>query len=161
MRGIMPSDITPQIARCMSEADRKAFGLLPKPQDKPQIQNKPKQLEQTNKANHTEREALQVLRLHLLDFEGRTFEVVGHSYTPDWYGNGFAVEVKGEFIHSRDSRILFDAARLAHPELTWIWARKRTKGRAGPRWDIQVFPASKGPDHAKAVSDSVPPRCAG
>lgn len=92
--------------------------------------------------NKTELEATSILRLipESLVFEGRTFSVVGHSYTPDWYGSNIAIEVKAQFIYSRDSRILFDAARLAHPELTWIWARKRTKGKKGKRWDVEIYP---------------------
>jgi hypothetical protein len=140
------TEIPPNILRCMSPSDRAFFtgkatsatpttakqdaknGLLP-----PTPANAP---------NKTEREALHVLRLHLMDFEGRTFtNPGGGTYTPDWYGNGFAVEVKGEHIFDRGSRPKFDAAKAAHPELTWIWARKRTKGRLGPRWEIQVFPS--------------------
>lgn len=78
-------------------------------------------------------------------FEGRSFDVLAgtHSYTPDWWveASRTAVEVKGEHIHSRDSRILFDAARAEYPSVTWIWARKRTSGRKGPRWEIEVYPA--------------------
>jgi hypothetical protein len=68
-----------------------------------------------------------------------------HSYTPDWTRMNDAgwvdamMEVKGEHIHSRDSRILFDAARKEYPNRTWIWARKRTKGKKGPRWEIEVY----------------------
>jgi hypothetical protein len=97
-------------------------------------------------ANATEREAARVLRLpEAMLFEGRTFDVLGgtHSYTPDWWveADRTAVEVKSEHIHSRDSRILFDAARAEYPSVTWIWARKRTRGRKGPRWEIEVYPA--------------------
>jgi hypothetical protein len=98
-------------------------------------------------ANATECEAARVLRLPGLTtlFEGRAFDVLGgtHSYTPDWWveDSRTAVEVKGEHIHSRDSRILFDAARAEYPSVTWIWARKRTRGRKGPRWEIEVYPA--------------------
>ena len=95
--------------------------------------------------NHTELEALAVLRLRNAVFEGRTFEVLNgtHAYTPDWWAPdcATAVEVKGEFLHSRDSRILFDAARKEYPEVTWIWARKRVTGRNGPRWEIEVYHA--------------------
>lgn len=134
-------EIPPNILRCMNPEDRARYGGpgIPPPAMEPQP------AKATTVPNKTETEALDVLRLHLMDFEGRTFDVVGHKYTPDWYGNGFAVEAKGEHIHSRDSRILFDAARLAHPELTWIWARKRTTGRAGKRWEIQIFPAKGTP----------------
>lgn len=99
--------------------------------------------------NKTEIEALAVLGLSRVDstgfyarvsFESETFRVVDHDYTPDWVGRNIAVEVKGEHILSRDSRILFDAARLAHPELTWIWARKRTKGKRGPHWQVEIYP---------------------
>lgn len=91
--------------------------------------------------NHTEQEAFDLLGLlnRGCIYESRTFEVVGHSYTPDWTGPSVAVEVKGEHVHSRDSRILFDAARLAHPELTWIWARKRQGGKKGDRWEVTIW----------------------
>jgi hypothetical protein len=96
--------------------------------------------------NATEAEALRVLRLpDGTAFEGRAFDVLArtHGYTPDWWheGSRTAVEVKGEHIHSRDSRILFDAARAEFPGVTWIWARKRACGRKGPRWEIEVYPA--------------------
>lgn len=91
--------------------------------------------------NQTEQEAFDLLGLlhRGCIYEARTFEVVGHSYTPDWTGPSVAVEVKGEHVHSRDSRILFDAARLAHPELTWIWARKRQGGKKGDRWEVTIW----------------------
>jgi hypothetical protein len=95
--------------------------------------------------NKTEAEFLAIVRAanpalaDTLQFEGRTFDVAFHTYTPDWYGYDTAIEVKGDYIHSRDSRILFDAARHEHPELTWVWARKRAKGRKGPRWEIEVY----------------------
>jgi len=94
--------------------------------------------------NKTELEALRVLDLKDMEFEGRRFAVLGgsHHYRPDFYGSDTAVEVKAEYISSRDSRILFDAARHAHPELTWIWARKRTTGKKGPRWDVEIYPRS-------------------
>jgi len=97
-------------------------------------------------ANTTECLAARVLRLPSSAlFEGRSFDVLGgtHSYTPDWWveDSRTAVEVKGEHIHSRDSRILFDAARAEYPSVTWIWARKRTSGRKGTRWEIEVYPA--------------------
>ena len=132
-------DLTPKMIAAMLPADRQALGIdkaqakYPTPVDTTPTTNAP---------NKTEREALHVLRLHLMDFEGRTFDNPGGGkYTVDWYGNGFAVEVKGEHIFDRGSRPKFDAAKAAHPELTWIWARKRTKGRLGPRWEIQVFPS--------------------
>jgi hypothetical protein len=92
--------------------------------------------------NATEIEARRVLGLEGigLDYESRTFRVVGHDYTPDWCGSGVAIEVKGAFIHSRDGRILFDAARLAHPELKWIWAQKKKGGKKGDRWQVDIWP---------------------
>jgi len=33
---------------------------------------------------------------------------------------GIIVEVKAEYIASRDSRILFDCARVEYPEYTWV-----------------------------------------
>lgn len=78
-------------------------------------------------------------------FEGRTFDICGGArYTPDWVDNlcRVAIEAKGEFIHSRDSRRRFDEAVHLYPDWRWIWARKRTKGRKGPRWEIEVFQPS-------------------
>jgi hypothetical protein len=49
------------------------------------------------------------------------------------------VEVKGEHIHSRDSRIFFDIARTQYPDIVWVWVRKRSKGRKGKRWDIEIY----------------------
>ena len=99
---------------------------------------KPKQ-----QPNHTELEARGILNLECGLFEGRTFSVLGgtHAYTPDWWTGRTAVEVKAEHIHSRDSRILFDAARREYPDVTWVWARKRTTGKKGPRWEIEVYHA--------------------
>jgi hypothetical protein len=70
----------------------------------------------------------------------------GASYTPDFANieRKIAVEVKGEYIHSRDSRRRFDEAKHLNPDWTWIWARKRTAGRKGPRWEIEIYPATKG-----------------
>lgn len=92
--------------------------------------------------NATEAKAAAVLRLPEAIFEGREFCLDnGHNYTPDWWcpEEKIAVEVKSEHIYSRDSRILFDGARMEHPEITWVWARKRKKGRKGPRWEIEVY----------------------
>lgn len=94
--------------------------------------------------NQTEVAALVVLNLEPGDvtFEGRTFPICGGSvYTPDWYDElrMLAVEVKGERIHSRDSRQRFNQAKHLYPGLTWIWCRKRTKGAKGPRWEIEVY----------------------
>jgi len=94
--------------------------------------------------NQTERQALAVLNLREQDmaFEGRTFDVCGGSrYTPDWIDadQGIAIEVKGEHVHSRDSRCRFDEARTLYPSWRWIWIRKRTTGRKGKRWEVEVY----------------------
>jgi hypothetical protein len=77
-------------------------------------------------------------------YEGRKFDILGGAtYTPDWVDTTrlIAIEAKGEFIHSRDSRRRFDEARHLRPDWTWIWARKRA-GRKGNRWEIEIFPAA-------------------
>jgi hypothetical protein len=76
------------------------------------------------------------------EFEGRTFDICGGAtYTPDFVDQAamVAIESKGEFIHSRDSRRRFDEAKHLHPLWTWIWARLRTSGRKGRRWEIEVY----------------------
>ena len=97
--------------------------------------------------NATELEARELLRLHFAEFEGASFSVLDgtHTYTPDWYDEATktAVEVKGEHIHSRDSRIMFDAARKENPDHTWVWIRKRTTGRKGKRWECEIYVAKK------------------
>lgn len=75
-------------------------------------------------------------------FEGRRFDICGGAtYTPDWVDESsrMAIEVKGEHIHSRDSRRRFDEAKHLNPDWTWIWARLRTKGRKGRRWEIEIY----------------------
>lgn len=91
--------------------------------------------------NQTEQEAFDILGLlhRGCIYEVRTFDVVGHKFTPDWTGPDTAVEVKGPHVFSRDSRILFDAARLAHPELTWIWIQKKQGGKKGDRWEATIW----------------------
>ena len=68
-----------------------------------------------------------------------------HSYRPDWVvtwpdGRMECHEVKGEYIHSRDSRILFDTARMDWPQWTFVWARKRKSGE----WQIERNEANHG-----------------
>lgn len=92
--------------------------------------------------NKTELRAKDILRLpEDACFEGRSFKLENHTYTPDWICpvNMIAVEVKGEYIHSRDSRIMFDMARKLYPSYMWIWARNRTSGRKGRRWDVEIY----------------------
>ena len=94
--------------------------------------------------NKTEALCMVVLGYCAEDFtyEGKTFDVCGGGrYTPDWVSEDrqIAIEVKGEHIHSRDSRRRFDEARMIYPGWRWIWARKRTKGRKGMRWDVEVY----------------------
>ena len=100
--------------------------------------------------NATERAALDLLRVLAGGQEagwireGRTFPVLGRrSYTPDWVltGSYVAVEVKGEYVHSRDSAILFDAARHEYPDWTWIWMRRRSKTRMAGGWQVEIWPA--------------------
>ena len=75
-------------------------------------------------------------------FEGRAFDICGGAkYTPDWVDmeTATAIEAKGEHIHSRDSRRRFDEAKHLFPQWTWIWARLRTTGRKGRRWDVEIY----------------------
>jgi len=91
--------------------------------------------------NKTELEARGLFPGRFL-FEGRTFSICGGAtYTPDWVDQetAVAIETKGEFIHSRDSRRRFDEAKHLFPQWSWIWARKRSKGRKGPRWEIEIY----------------------
>lgn len=91
--------------------------------------------------NKTELEAAILFTGHFT-FEGRTFDVCGGArYTPDWVdlGNAVAIEAKGEHIHSRDSRRRFDEAVHLYPGWRWIWARKRTSGRKGLRWEVEIY----------------------
>jgi hypothetical protein len=91
--------------------------------------------------NKTELEAF-ALFPYDFDFEGRVFDICGGArYTPDGVDlkRAVALEAKGEFIHSRDSRRRFDEARTLYPGWTWIWARKRDKGRKGRRWEIEIY----------------------
>ncbi len=79
------------------------------------------------------------------EFEGRTFDICGGAtYTPDGVDKAakVAVEAKGEHIHSRDSRRRFDEAKHLYPDWTWIWARLRTSGRKGRRWEIEIYEAA-------------------
>ena len=111
------------------------------PPAEPRQVPKPKKV---NTPNMTEIDALEILNIsHLsVKFEGRTFGVCGGSrYTPDWIDADqcIAIEVKGEHVYSRDSRCRFDEARTLYPDWRWIWIRKRTKGRKGPRWEVEVY----------------------
>lgn len=92
--------------------------------------------------NATETAALAVLPEGAYHYEAITFGICGGAtYRPDWTDGvrRIAIEVKGEYIHSRDSRRSFNEAKHLHPEWTWIWARLRTKGRKGRRWEIEVY----------------------
>jgi len=91
--------------------------------------------------NKTELEAFALFPYRFV-FEGREFDICGGAkYTPDGVDpeHAVALEAKGEFIHSRDSRRRFDEAKHLYPQWTWIWARKREKGRKGPRWEVEVY----------------------
>jgi hypothetical protein len=91
--------------------------------------------------NKTELEAFALFPYRFV-FEGREFEICGGAkYTPDGVDpeHAVALEAKGEFIHSRDRRRRFDEAKHLYPAWTWIWARKRNKGRKGPRWEVEVY----------------------
>ena len=91
--------------------------------------------------NKTELEAFALFPYRFV-FEGREFEICGGAkYTPDGVDpeHAVALEAKGEFIHSRDSRRRFDEAKHLYPAWTWIWARKRNKGRKGPRWEVEIY----------------------
>jgi len=67
-------------------------------------------------------------------FQSQRFYLAnGHSYRPDWIvvlenGQTQCHEVKGEHIHSRDSKVLFDQARVENPRYFWVWAQKRKEG---------------------------------
>ena len=94
--------------------------------------------------NKTELAALTILNYEPQEvaFEGKTFDICGGCrYTPDWIDElkMVAIEVKAEYIASRDSRRRFDEAKHLHPDWTWIWIRKRTKGRKGRRWEVEVY----------------------
>lgn len=81
------------------------------------------------------------------EYEARSFQICGGAtYRPDWVDQvgRVAIEAKGEFIHSRDSRRRFDEAKHLHADWTWIWARKRTEGKKGKRWEIEVYTAQVG-----------------
>lgn len=91
--------------------------------------------------NKTELAALGLFRGDF-QHEAKSFDIIGGAkYTPDWIDveNKIAIEVKAEFIHSRDSRRRFDEAKYLFPDWTWIWARQRTKGKKGRRWEIEVY----------------------
>ena len=78
-------------------------------------------------------------------YEGMNFDICGgDGYTPDWVDHvgHQCIEVKDEYIRSRDGRRRFLEAKHFHEDWTWIWARKRTTGRKGPRWEIEVYPAT-------------------
>jgi hypothetical protein len=65
----------------------------------------------------------------------RLYLANGHSYRPDfaaWEKCGCVrvYECKGPYIHSRDSKILFDQAATEFPEWRFFWARKN------PTWEI-------------------------
>lgn len=92
--------------------------------------------------NATENGALHILPAFDWVYEGLTFDVAGGGrYTPDWVdvSRRIAVEAKGEHIHSRDSRRRFDEARERYPHWVWIWARRRTCGRKGHRWEVEIY----------------------
>lgn len=94
--------------------------------------------------NKTEAAAMRMFPGTFL-FEGRTFPICGGAkYTPDWVDleAAVAIEVKAEFIHSRDSRRRFDEAKHLFPQWTWIWARKRDKGAKGKRWEVEIYEKS-------------------
>jgi hypothetical protein len=81
--------------------------------------------------NKTESEYRRMLpRYAIVVYEGmRLYLANGHSYRPDWVvrlpvGGIECHEVKGAYIHSRDSRILFDQARQDWPCFAFVWARK-------------------------------------
>ena len=92
-------------------------------------------------ANETERKAVNLFPGNFT-FEGRTFQICGGAkYTPDWVDitTATAIEVKGEFIRSRDGRRRFDEVKYLYPGWTWIWCRLRTSGRKGKRWEIEIY----------------------
>jgi len=77
-------------------------------------------------------------------YEGKTFDIsCACTYTPDWVNETLkiAIEAKGEWIFSRDSRLRFNDAMSRYPEWTFIWARRRTQGKKGKRWEIEVYGA--------------------
>ena len=81
--------------------------------------------------NKTEAEYRRMLPHYaIVVYEGlRLYLANGHSYRPDWIvrlPDGWIEchEVKSAYIHSRDSRILFDQARQDWPCFAFVWARK-------------------------------------
>ena len=119
-------------AKKLGKAKLKKANTMP-PLAKPKRKHGPNKLEE---------EALIWLVLDAYEFEGKKFDICGGAtYKPDWvhHKNKIAVEVKCEYIHSRDSRRRFDEAKHLHPDWTWIWMRKRTKGRKGKRWEIEIY----------------------
>ena len=127
-------------ARCRACA---RDGATDRPNVAPVIPAAKKATDPFNGPNQTER-AARALFPGDWTFEGRTFEICGGArYTPDWVDltAATAIEAKGEFIHSRDSRRRFDEAKHLFPGWTWIWCRLRTKGRKGRRWEIEVYPS--------------------
>jgi len=61
----------------------------------------------------------------------------GHAYRPDWVavtpaGRVTCIEVKGAHVHSRDSRLRFDAARAEWPCFAWVWAQW-----TGSEWRVE------------------------
>jgi hypothetical protein len=90
--------------------------------------------------NDTERRYRRIYLEHLAD-EGafimfqpmRLYLSNGHSYRPDfgvfWTdGRAELHEVKGGYIYSRDSKILFDTARVDYPWWDFVWAQEKKDG---------------------------------
>lgn len=141
---LFPSDVW----RCSCRAYNAA--VLDRCRDCGAMKNNPAIKQSTAKAdirkahspNKTELACIELFPGFDWQYEAQAFEVCGGAkYTPDWVDKGrkVAIEAKGEFIHSRDSRRRFDEAVHLYPDWRWIWARLRTKGRKGRRWEIEIY----------------------
>jgi hypothetical protein len=96
--------------------------------------------------NQTETEAMTLLKslpgvLSQAKFEGYEFRLYTGIYTPDWVDEAarVAVEVKGNFIRNKDSRVRFNMAKGMYPDWTWIWMRKYKGGHWGSHWRIEIY----------------------
>jgi|GEM_PF-5377697 len=110
-------------------------------QDSPSTPEPPSTIS-SNVPNKGERYIGEFLRFLRTDYESRSFTLPsGHKYTPDWTDKRRCVEVKGHRHFSiQRARLAFDECRVAHPELTWIWAEKKKAAKLKPeRWVLEVY----------------------
>ena len=145
MKGWTQEDIDAHQRKYGRYRGPKSAQETPRPPDAqeqgPKADSKVRARKKPNKCEFETRALLQMIGGNY-SYEPHSFDVCGGAkYTPDWIDEKakIAVEAKSEFIHSRDSRRRFDEAKFLYPQWTWIWVRKRTKGRKGPRWEIEVY----------------------